>query len=402
LTPRTVLILHSSAQRYGSDAQLLAIVRGLDPGRWRAVTVLPERGVLAALLEDAGAEVVVHPLAVLRRALSSPRGAAALARAAAGDRRVLGELAIERGAAVVHANTSVVLSSGAVARRAGAAHLIHVREIYAGSSGPMTGALWPLMRRRLERADALACISRAVARQFGGSPRAELIYDGLPETPEPVDREAARRSLEIAGNRFVVALVGRVSDWKGQDVLIRALAQTPLVANGAIALLAGDAHPGAEAHERRLVALAGQLGVTERVRQLGFRDDVGTVLGAADVLVVPSTRPEPLGLVAMEGAAAGLPVVASAHGGVTELVRHGVTGMLVAPGHPEALAMALRLLADDPALARRLGEAGRTDVTERFPVDRMLARLQAIYDRLADAGWRGAQADRLGSGAAGT
>jgi glycosyltransferase involved in cell wall biosynthesis len=181
----------------------------------------------------------------------------------------------------------------------------------------------------------------------------------------------------------VIALVGRVSDWKGQDVLVRALAQPALVANGAIALLAGDAYPSSEAHERRLVALVGSLGVTSRVVRLGFCADVGNVLGAADVLAVPSTRPEPLGLVAMEGAAAGLPVVASAHGGVTEIVRHGVTGMLVAPGHVEALATALRLLADDPALARRMGEAGRRDVAERFPLDRMLTRLQATYDRLS-------------------
>ena len=385
MLPRTVLILHSSAQRYGSDAQLLAIAGGLDRERWRAVCVLPERGELAPMLEDVGAEVVVHPLAVLRRALFSARGLAGLARSVARDRRVLGELAIEREAAVVHANTSVVLSSGAVARFAGATHLIHVREIYAGSSGPAGTVLWPVMRRRLEAADGLVCISRAVARQFGGSPRAELIYDGLPVAPKPPGRAAARRSLRIAGNRFVVALLGRVSDWKGHDVLIRALGRPPLVANGAIALLAGDAYPGAEAHERRLVALAGRLGVTERVLRLGFREDVGTVLGAADVLVVPSTRPEPLGLVAMEGAAAGLPVVASAHGGVTEIVRHGVTGMLVAPGHPEALATALRLLADDPALARRLGENGRRDVVERFPLGRTLTRLQATYDRLAGA-----------------
>ncbi len=381
--PRTVLILHSSAQRYGSDSQLLAIARGLAPERWRAVCVLPERGELAPMLEDAGAEVVVHPLAVLRRSLFSGAGAAGLARAVAHDRRVLGRLAIERGAAVVHANTSVVLSSGAVARRAGAAHLIHVREIYAGSSGPVASALWPLMRRRLEAADALACISRAVARQFGASARAQLLYDGLAEAPGPVDRAAARRSLGIADNRFVIALVGRVSDWKGQDVLVRALAQPALVANGAIALLAGDAYPSSEAHERRLVALVGSLGVTSRVVRLGFCADVANVLGAADVLAVPSTRPEPLGLVAMEGAAAGLPVVASAHGGVTEIVRHGVTGMLVAPGHVGALATALRLLADDPALARRMGEAGRRDVAERFPLDRMLTRLQATYDRLS-------------------
>lgn len=383
MAPRTVLILHSSAQRYGSDTQLLAIAKGLDPQRWRAVCVLPERGELASMLEDAGAEVYEHPLAVLRRTTWSPGGAPGLARAVAHDRRVLGDLAVERAAAVVHANTSVVLSGGQVAGRAGAAHLIHVREIYAGSSGPVGTALWPLMRRRLETADALACISGAVARQFAGSDRVELIYDGLPDAPEAVEREAARRALGIPSNRFVVALIGRVSDWKGQDVLIRALGQPSLVANGAIALLAGDTYAGSEHHERRLIDLAGRLGVTERVMQLGFRQDIGTVLGAADVLVVPSTRPEPLGLVAMEGATAGLPVVASAHGGVTEIVRHGVTGMLVAPGHPEALAMALRLLADDPDLARRMGDAGRRDVAKRFPLERMLTRVQGVYDRLA-------------------
>ena len=68
--------------------------------------------------------------------------------------------------------------------------------------------------------------------------------------------------------------------------------------------------------------------------RLGFREDVDTVLGAADAVAVPSTRPEPLGLVALEAGAAGLPVVASADGGVAEVVRDGVSGLLVAPAIP--------------------------------------------------------------------
>ncbi len=383
MAPRTVLILHSSAQRYGSDAQLLTIARGLDPERWRPICVLPERGELAPALEQAGVEVFVHPLAVLRRGLFSAGGLARLGGAVARDRRVLGRLAADREAALVHSNTSVVLSGRAVAKRAGAAHLVHVREIYAGSAGRAGAALWPAMRRRLQAAGELVCISHAVARQFPGAARARVIYDGLAQAPPQPDRATARAELGIAEGRFVAALVGRVSDWKGQDVLIRALGRTELVENGTIALLAGDAYPGNEVHERELVALAGRLGVTERVLRLGFRADVGTVLGAADVLVVPSTRPEPLGLVAIEGAAAGLPVVASAHGGVTEVVRHGKTGLLVPPGDPAALARALRHLADNPELARRLGEAGRRDARERFSAERMLAELQATYDEAA-------------------
>jgi len=383
LAARTVLILHSSAGRYGADRQLLAIARGLDPARWRALCVLPERGELGPLLEGAGAEVVVHPLAVLRRALVSPSGTIGMARAAARDREVLGDLARDRGVSLVHSNTSVVLGGGAIARRARAPHLVHVREIYAGAGGAAGSALWPLMRRRLRRADALACISRAVARQFGPTAPVTLLYDGLPAVPAADGRGPARAALGIDTDRFATALIGRVSDWKGQDVLVRALAQPPLVAIGAIGLIAGDAFPGEEGHERRLGEEIGRLGLTGRARALGFREDLGAVLGAADALVVPSTRPEPLGLVALEGAATGLPVVAAAHGGLTEVVRPGRTGLLVAPGDPTALARALRALADDPQAARRMGEAGRRDVAERFSIDRMIEELHRLYGRLA-------------------
>jgi glycosyltransferase involved in cell wall biosynthesis len=256
----------------------------------------------------------------------------------------------------------------------GLPHVVHVREIYAGAGGLAGGVLWPLQRRRLGRADALLCISRAVAEQFGDRANAQVLYDGLPREPRRVERGSA--------DRFTVALVGRISDWKGQDVLARALAEPELAEIGAIGLVAGDPYPGNEASERALRRLASELGLGDRLRLLGFRNDVDTVLGAADAVAVPSTRPEPLGLVALEAAAAGLPVVASDHGGVAEVVRDGETGLLVAPSDHRALAAALRRLADDPALARRLGEAGSRDVRERFSRGRMLAEVQAVYDRL--------------------
>ena len=369
---------------------MLAIAGGLDAARWRAVCVLPESGELGPLLEQAGAEVVVHPLAVLRRALATPLRVVDLARAAAVDRRVIGALARERGVSVVHSNTSVVLGGQSIARAAGVAHLLHVREIYEGVGGRAGAALWPLFRRRLLRADAVACISRAVAAQFAGSPRPFVLYDGLPRPLVPLDRHRARQLLGVPTDRFVVALIGRISDWKGQDVLARALAEPALSTIGAIGLVAGDPAPGANEAARDLERLAGELGLDARLLRLGFRDDVETILGAADAVVVPSTRPEPLGLVALEAAAAGLPVVASSHGGVAEVVRDGATGRLVPPGDPAALAAALRALADDPEVSARMGHAGQREVGDRFGVDRMLAELQAVYDRLADGATSGA------------
>jgi glycosyltransferase involved in cell wall biosynthesis len=363
---RTVLFLHSSAGRYGADNQLLALAAGLDPERYNPLVVLPERGELAPALAEAGVETIASPLAVLRRGLLGPRGLAATAARLARDRRELGRLVRDRRPALVHANTSVVLAA-----QTAIPSVVHVREIYEGVA---PGPLWPLLRRRLLRADALVCVSRATAAQFEGAPQVSVIPDGVVRVPRPVLREDARRALGLPVDRFVVAVIGRVSDWKGQDVLAAALEQPPLAEIGAIGLVAGDAYPGAERFER---ALANR----DRLRLLGFRNDVETVLGAADAVAVPSRRPDPLPNSALEAAAAGLPVVGSPSGGLPEIVTHRETGVLVEPS-PLPLARALRELADDPSEARRLGAAAAADVRRRFAVERMLADVQSLYDRL--------------------
>jgi len=383
--PRTVLYLHSSAGRYGADLQLLALAGGLDRDRWHPLVVLPERGPLTDLLEAADVECVIAPLAVLRRRLLTPRGLTSIGLRLVTQRGEIGGLARERQAAIVHSNTSVVLGGSDLAHRAGAAHVLHVREIYTGA-GPVAEWAWPLARPRLERADAIVCVSGAVADQFRSSAPTRVVHDGLTRSPARAPRTDARTALGLPHDKFVIAVLGRISDWKGQDVLARALALPALAEIGALGLVAGDPYPGEEHHERSLRRLAAELGVGERLRLAGYREDVETVLGAADAVAVPSKRPDPLPNAALEAAAAGLPVVASAHGGLPEIVRDGRTGTLVEPSDPGQLAAALRALADDPAWAGRLGAEAARDARSRFALPRMLGQVQAIYEDLARVG----------------
>ncbi|MDX6597971.1 MAG: hypothetical protein QOE87_1858, partial [Gaiellales bacterium] len=197
--------------------------------------------------------------------------------------------------------------------------------------------------------------------------------------PDRAERAAARRALELPADAFVCAILGRISTWKGQDVLIRALAELD---DDSIALVAGDPWQGEEQRSNELRALAASLGVSARVRFAGFRSDVDNVYGAADVVAVPSTQPDPLPNSALEAAAAGCCVVAAAHGGLPEIIRDGATGRLVAPGDPSALAGALAALRDDPAQRERFGAAAAADVRERFAPARLLERTQALYDEL--------------------
>ena len=372
--PRTVLYVHSSAGRYGADRQLLAMAGGLDPARYRAVVVLASDGPLAGDLGKAGIQVVVRPeLAVLRRSLFSPAGLARVARRMRSDRLELGTLAREHGASLVHANTSVTVGAFPAARAAGIPVVVSVREIYADFA-----RWWPAYRRFLRRADALLCSSEPVRAQFGGDARARVVHEGVTSVARRAPRDAARVALSLPDDAFVAAVLGRLSSWKGQEVLVRALAEVP----DALALVAGDAWPGEERHSERLRSLAADLGVAHRVVFAGFRDDVENVYGAADVVVVPSTRPDPLPNSALESAAAGCCVVAAAHGGLPEIVRDGETGRLVAPGDARALAAILSELASDPAQRQRLGEAAALDVADRFSVSRLLDRVQGVYDSL--------------------
>jgi glycosyltransferase involved in cell wall biosynthesis len=342
-------------------------------------------------LGQAGVQTLVLPLAVIRRALVTPGGLAHLARTWAASAGSLARLIRARRIALVHSNTSVILSGAPGAALARVPHVWHVREIYAGFE-----RWWPAHRRLLLGAAALPCVSEATRAQFGAHRRPRVIHDGVAlPAPDferlrpprglrregPAGAEAARARWGLEPGAFVCTVLGRLSDWKGQDVLIRALAEPALQAAGAIGLIAGEPWQG-RARTDELLQLARTLGVAERVRLVGFVADPPALYAASDVVVVPSTRPDPLPNAALEAAAFGSCVVASALGGLPEIISDGRTGRLVAPGDPPALAGVLAELAADPEARRRLGAAAAADVGARFSPAQLLDAVQALYDEL--------------------
>ena len=370
-----MLYLNSSSGRYGADRQLVALATGLDPARYVPLVVLPSEGELVDDLRGAGVEVIVRPLAVLRRALFTPGGLAGVGGRALVDAAGLGRVIRARGVSVVHSNTSVILSGAAAARAARVPHIFSVREIYADFA-----RFWPPYRRFLLGSAALSCCSVAAHAQFGASPRARVVYDAVTVSSRR-PRGEARRELGLPEEAFVCAVLGRISSWKGQEILARAVAEWPLAEAGAIALVAGAAWPGQEHYEQDLRALSGSLGLDGRLRMVGFRDPA-LVYGAADVVVVPSTRPDPLPNAALEAASSGCCVVAAAHGGLPEIIRDGQTGRLFAPGEPVALAAVLAQLMADTGMRERLGAAAAADVPVRFSVARLLEATQGMYDEV--------------------
>jgi glycosyltransferase involved in cell wall biosynthesis len=157
-----------------------------------------------------------------------------------------------------------------------------------------------------------------------------------------------------------VVLPGRLTSWKGQSVLLDAMAR--LGRADVMCVLVGS-HQGRHGYARQLEQQAVGLGIGERVRLVGHCDDMPAAFCLADVVVHASTQPEAFGRVVIEAQAMGRPVIASDLGGPVETVRQGETGWRVAPGDAEALAAAIGVALDlDPAARVALGERARASV----------------------------------------
>lgn len=195
------------------------------------------------------------------------------------------------------------------------------------------------------------------------------------------DRAHARQALGIPLDWTVAGTVGRLDPVKDQACLIRAFARAAGEAKRVL-VIAGDGPCREE-----LAALVKELAIGDRVRLLGERNDIPLILRALDIFVLSSIG-EGISNAILEAMAAGLPVIATRVGGNVELVRDALTGRLIEPRRPEALAEALSAYFDDPGLARAHGAAGRERVATDFGLDRMLAEYMSLYRRHAVLGTR--------------
>ena len=218
-------------------------------------------------------------------------------------------------------------------------------------------------------ADLIIAASRAVTLEIPNL-KPIVVHAGVESRKEFCTQNTTPRTATVIGAAC------RLVPLKGLVDLIRAMALLYLEFP-TLRLEIGGTGPQREDLEREV----GRLGLTGRVRFLGWQQDLGPIFRSWDIFALPSLE-EGFGLAALEAMAAGLPVVASAVGGLPELIEHGRTGWLVPPGDSTALANRLRELVSNPALRREMGLAGATRARDNFSVDRMVAAIAGIYDRV--------------------
>ena len=245
-----------------------------------------------------------------------------------------------------------------------------------------------LVRRLTPRMDHLIAVSRAIVRKLEDEGRVgapiSLIYNGV-DLARYAEQEVCctlHREYGLPAEAAVVGVVARLEPEKGHPTLLEAWPGVLDAVPNAHLLVVGEGTQR-EALEAQAASLGLIGGPSPSVTFTGRRDDVPAVTAALDVAVLPSYR-EAQGLSILEAMALSRPVVASAVGGIPEMIDHGRTGLLVPPHDPAALSAALvRLLTDHP-YADTLGRAGHDLVHERFCVELMVRAVETIYDQAVE------------------
>jgi glycosyltransferase involved in cell wall biosynthesis len=298
--------------------------------------------------------------------------------------------------AILHCHLFTASLSGAgVARMAGVGAVLetcHGPEVWRMGKG-LRASFW--VDRQVGRlVDRYIAVSHAAARHLIETKRVpkdkiRVIHNGRDlDRFGPTNtqrRTATRNSLGLSDEPTIMTLA-RLDEQKGHRHLIDALAKVAAHRPDVVTILVGEGPL-----ENPLRAQCAALGMTDRIRFLGYRRDVPELFDAADMVVLPSLY-EGLPLVAIEALAAGRPMVATEVDGTPEVVIHEKTGLLVPPANPTALAAAIERLLDNPELASRLATDGRKFVRENFTLQRQIEETVALYSELTGQSREGAAA----------
>jgi len=352
----TFAIAHIDAESgfSGGEVQVFLLMEGLRSRGHRGVLVAPPGSRALAEARARGFEVRAVPM----RSALDVAAVARLKRALSAARVDLAHL---------HTGRATWLG-GLAARWAGVAAITTRRQEKRLRPSARTRLVYRgLVRRAVAISPAVArCLREGGVEHVVTIPSAVDAAALVPARP----RAEVRAALGLDPEAFTVLTLASLVWRKGVDLLLDASARA---ARPLVLLVAGEG-PERAALERR----AAELGLGERVRFLGARDDKAELLAAADVFALAS-RAEGLGVAALEAMACARPVVCTRVGGLAEAVIDGRTGLVVAPEDAEALAEALRRLHDDRALAARLGAEGPRRVAEGFRAEQMVAAYETLY-----------------------
>jgi glycosyltransferase involved in cell wall biosynthesis len=392
MSPQPILFVHHANDMYGADIGLLHSIKSLDQQKYFPIVILPSdmpTGMLSPELDRLGVEYHFAHLGILRRKYLSWRAIIPLMIELLRGIAYVRSTARSRRVALVYTNTIVTISGAIGGKLAGVPVLWHIREILS-MPRPVR---WLLYRMLTLCADRIVCISRAVrdsllkeAPNLAG--KSVVVYNAVSVVASNgVGRQIGfREELNVPEGAPLVGMVGRITHWKGQEILAEAATLVLRKHTDAHFVAVGSYFADESHYLQKIKSLINTLGLDGRFHLADYRSQITDVYRALDIFVLPSIKPEPFGRVTVEAMTQGRAVIATNHGGTAELIEEGVTGMLVPPSDPKALAAAISLLLRDQQLREKIGNAAAAFAKENFGMPRHGQHMRTIVDDLVTHG----------------
>lgn len=372
-----VLYVNHTAELGGAEFSLLDLLTHLDRNRFEPVAVLPVRGPLLERVRALDVPVHTVPMRRLKRTKDPFVQIPSLVQWLL-SRRKVAEIARRERIDLIHANsTTAFLYAAAAAREIKA--VWHERDL---------GKLSRPERYLAARASRIIAISESVAQpllhEFGASGKVRMIHNGVDvDRFKPMERdEEVRRGLGASSDELLVGMVAHFARWKRHELFLFVAAEVLKRRPSARFVIVGDDPFGEHRRYRhKLYRRTRQLGLVERVKFAGIREDMPAVLNALDVLVHP-TESEPFGRVILEAMACGVPVVAVDRAGPSEIIIDGESGTLMPDNEIPTVVEAVLGMLQDVQLRQQIGDGARERAIAAFDVRRTVSEIEKLYEEV--------------------
>ena len=386
---KSILFIHQSAELYGSDKTMLYFLSELDKTKYLPVIVLPFDGPLKTELEKNNIKVVIAPVLKLYRKMFTPKNLIKFFKEYKEGVNTLDELNKEYDFKLVYSHTLAALIGIIFAQKRSIKHLWHVQEIIAKPKifNLAFKRLLSLKSNHKVVYDSIATMNFWINGNKNLTAKSEAVWNGIETNNLPTfsneEKGEVRKDFFLCQNdEIVIALVGRINSWKGQQLLLHAFALLAKTHKNIKLVYLGSAPPNQEVFEIDLKSKIREFHLEDRVVIIPFQKEITKFWNSIDIAVVPSTEPEPFGMVVIEAMLAKKPVVASNHGGPTEIVVDATTGFLFEPNNHESLAQALEKLIQDKQLGATFGEKGFERVLDTFSLKSHVTHFEKIFEEL--------------------
>jgi len=389
---RRVIFIESAAAMGGVQFSTLYLAQSLDKGQWKSIVVCPDEGDLTRACHDSGIEthVLDHPrlwstsvrVGVAR--LPNPAAWAWDAGVVVSAARRLERLLLQCSPdLVVTKGISSHFLGGLAARKLRIPCVWHVQDLISERSFGIYRRAFGRGARWLPQQIIVDGYTMAKQLPKALQARISVIHNGIDTNVfrPGLDGAGVREELGIPENHLVIGHVGRVTPWKGQHYLIQAFAQIADEHPDVSLLLAGAPVFDNDAYQRRLLTLAGQRGLENRIKFAGYRRDLPNVLAAIDIFAFTSIEKDTSPLALLSAMSCELPIVAFDIAGVTELMTSDQC-LLTPAGNIEGLSDSLKALLTDPVRRHGLGLSARQTVVSKLSLDLFTSRTEEVFLKL--------------------